>query len=309
MDEVKVKILNVEGLQLPEYKYEDDAGMDICSAEDVVIFPGNTTKIKTNISVELPPGYAFEVSPRSGIDTYTKLRVRLGTIDSRYRGFIGVTVDNISQASLATVIPKSALDEDCDYYEVSEGLYVEVRDAGDLDPEFHGAYQINKGDRIAQLKLKVVPKCIWEVVDELSETDRGTGGFGHTGVLDGDDGWDPNEDPSDEDDEYDENDEYHDPEDYEPDDSDDDNDNESEDEDEDNEESLITSQGRNLTKENGYLIDYDNLYKGNLREKPHSEKIGYLAFSEFFDGDFSGLLDKDKVAIWDVEESTVELMK
>lgn len=191
MNEVKVKIKNVEGLELPTYKKEGDAGLDICSVEDVTVFPGNTVKVRTNLFVELPDGYAFEVSPRSGLSANTKLRVILGTVDSGYRGEIGVIIDNISQGSLTKLIPESSLDPECDYIEVQEGYYIEVRNTGDIDPDFHGAYEIHKGDRIAQLKLKVVPKCVWEVVDELSESDRGTGGFGHTGVLEGDEGWDP----------------------------------------------------------------------------------------------------------------------
>lgn len=227
MNEVVVKILDVDGLELPKYSKKDDAGMDISSAEDVVIFPGNTVTIKTNLSVELPSGYAFEVSPRSGVDANTKLRVRLGTIDAGYRGFIKVTVDNISQASIAKVYPKSSLSDECDYYKVDDDLYIEVRDAGDLDPDFHGAYEIHKGDRIAQLKLKVVPVCKWEVVSQLSESDRGIGGFGHTGVNSDDTGWDPHEFNEDDIDyQYDSDDEYHDPDDYDPDLEDDEDDDE-----------------------------------------------------------------------------------
>lgn len=167
MNEVSVRVkINDETIELPKYNYEDDAGMDIVSAEDVVIAPGETKIIKTGLHVELPPGYAFEVSPRSGLSSKTKLRVILGTIDARYRGEIGVIIDNISQISVST----------------SKDGSVYTRDLSNLDPNFHGAYLIHKGDRIAQLKLKVVPKCNWIKSETLSTTDRGSGGFGSTGV-------------------------------------------------------------------------------------------------------------------------------
>ena len=167
MGDVYVDIhLMSDDVQIPKYSKTGDAGMDLRSNEDVIIHPGETRIIKTGIQVELPPGYAFEVSPRSGITAKTKLRVILGTIDSGYRGEIGIIVDNISN-------PYIGQDDDRIPY---------PRTIDDNDPNFHGDYHIRKGDRIAQLKLKVVPRCLWGIKDHLSDSDRGTGGFGHTGT-------------------------------------------------------------------------------------------------------------------------------
>ena len=158
--------------------------MDICANEEVILLPGQKAVVRTGIHVEIPSGYAFEVSPRSGISSKTNLLVILGTIDAQYRGELGIIVTNLSQASLSEVV--SEIDEDKEYVILDDDpecpRYIELRDSSDCDPEYHGAYRINVGDRIAQLKLKVVPLCEWEVVSELSTSDRGSGGFGHTGV-------------------------------------------------------------------------------------------------------------------------------
>ena len=91
---VKIKRLHPDAV-IPQYAHEGDAGFDLVAAADVIIEPGETALIPTGIAVELPPGYELQVRPRSGITLRTKLRVQLGTVDSNYRGEIGVIVDNI----------------------------------------------------------------------------------------------------------------------------------------------------------------------------------------------------------------------
>ena len=145
--EITVDIFNNSGFNNPEYAKHGDAGVDIRSVETKMIYPGETTTIKTGLYVALPFGYELQVRPRSGLSLKTKMRVANapGTIDSNYRGEICVIVDNI------------------------------------------GGHEINiqQGDRIAQLVLQQVPTICWHnvnSVEELSETARGSAGFGSTGV-------------------------------------------------------------------------------------------------------------------------------
>ncbi len=143
---ISVRIYNKSINPNPEYAQDGDAGMDIRASEPVCVYPGETKIIKTGLYVAIPKGYEIQVRPRSGMSARTNIRVSNspGTIDSNYRGEIGVIVDNIGN------------DE----------------------------YYINVGDRIAQLVLNKVPSIRWypvENVEALGETNRGAGGFGSTG--------------------------------------------------------------------------------------------------------------------------------
>ena len=92
--QVPVKIKRKPGVPMPAYATDGSAGFDLVAAEDVLISPGETVIVPTGLSVELPDGYEMQVRPRSGISVKTKLRVQLGTVDSDFRGEIGVIVDN-----------------------------------------------------------------------------------------------------------------------------------------------------------------------------------------------------------------------
>lgn len=156
--DVKIKRLK-ENAVIPKYAHDYDAGFDLVATEDVIIDPGETKLIPTGLAFELPPGYELQVRPRSGITLKTKLRVQFGTVDSAYRGEVGVIVDNIAPNGL-----------DIDYYSIY-GCGFEW-----------GAYLIRKGDRIAQAVIKPVEQAEFFEVDSLSDTDRGEGGFGSSGV-------------------------------------------------------------------------------------------------------------------------------
>ncbi|NIA23115.1 MAG: dUTP diphosphatase [Proteobacteria bacterium] len=142
MVKIKINILK-NGISLPEYKTEHSSGMDICSSEDIVIKKGGISAVSTGIAVEIPPGYEIQVRPRSGLALKHGIGVlnSPGTVDADYRGEVKVILFNFSS----------------------------------------GDYKIKKGDRIAQLVLSKVYKA--EIVEskELSDTERGDGGFGHTG--------------------------------------------------------------------------------------------------------------------------------
>jgi dUTP pyrophosphatase len=163
---VKIKRMH-EASVIPQYAREGDAGLDLIACEDVIIEPGETKIVPTGIAISLPPGYEAQIRPRSGITVKTKLRVQLGTIDSGYTGEIGVIVDNISPT------PKRL----CHY-----SLGVDGKEHDTFEYLKEGTYVILKGDRIAQCVIAPVLQAQFVEADELSETSRGSNGFGSSGV-------------------------------------------------------------------------------------------------------------------------------
>lgn len=142
---VKIKKLHTEA-RIPEYKTEGSAGFDfyaVINNKSIEIQPHKTVLLKTGLAMELPLGYELQIRPRSGLSLKTKLRIANSpaTIDSDYRGEIGIIIENTGDNSIT----------------------------------------INHHDRIAQGVLKKVPQANFIVVDELNDTVRGEGGFGHTG--------------------------------------------------------------------------------------------------------------------------------
>ena len=133
------------GLDLPGYATLGAAGMDVVSAEDLTLAPGARHAVATGFSVAIPPGYEIQVRPRSGLALKYGISVpnAPGTIDSDYRGELKVILIN------------------------------------------HGsdAFEVRRGDRIAQLVLASVTQASWLVAEELDETARGEGGFGSTGGV------------------------------------------------------------------------------------------------------------------------------
>ncbi|ENB4264195.1 deoxyuridine 5'-triphosphate nucleotidohydrolase [Bacillus cereus] len=165
---LRVKIKRVKDVEMPKYAREFDAGFDLVSAEDTIIEPGETKVIPIGLAFELPPGFEMQIRPRSGISRKTKLRVVLGTIDSGFRGEVGVIVDNTWQTPEGSTPRFQLVDGKSEY---SEGFYYEK-----------GTYKIYKGDRIAQAVIAPVETAHFVEVDELSVSERGKGGFGSTGV-------------------------------------------------------------------------------------------------------------------------------
>jgi len=165
---VNIKRLN-EHAVIPQYAKAGDSGFDLVATEDVVIEPGETAKVPVGLAFELPSGYELQIRPRSGITSKTKLRVQFGTVDSGYRGEVAVTVDNITQA-----LPLKARK----VKDITGAIIPsENRELNQFD-----TYLIRKGDRIAQGVIAPVATATFTEVDTLSETERGEGGFGHTGV-------------------------------------------------------------------------------------------------------------------------------
>ena len=150
MPKVLCKRLRPDAI-IPEYATPGASGMDVASPVDVTIEAGKTVLIPLGFAVAIPEGWELQGRPRSGLSLRTKLRLpnAPGTIDSDYRGEVGVILENT--------------DKDPNF--------------GFLTPNF----QIHRGDRIAQLVLCPVARAELVEVDELPDTQRGTGGFGSTG--------------------------------------------------------------------------------------------------------------------------------
>lgn len=157
-----------EGVQLPIYAHETDAGLDIYAREEITIAPGETRIIGTGIKTAIPEGYAILIQPRSGQSVKTKLRIANtpGLIDSGYRDEIGVIIENIEP-------PFKDID-----YEFDDNGEIHIKSI------LHGkAYTIAEGQRFAQMRLVQVPKAEFIQVESVGEIgeDRG-GGFGSTGI-------------------------------------------------------------------------------------------------------------------------------
>lgn len=150
MTEIKVAVRplpHFEGLDLPAYETSGAAGMDVRAAvpkdAPIVLVPGARDMVPTGLSVAIPDGFEIQVRPRSGLAARHGITClnTPGTIDSDYRGEIKVILIN----------------------------------HGDV------AFTIERGERIGQLVLAPVTRLAWDMVEDLSETERGSGGFGSTG--------------------------------------------------------------------------------------------------------------------------------
>lgn len=145
-DNVPESLLQVKKLRpeatLPTRGSEWSAGYDLSSAESKTIEPGARAVVKTALAIACPAGTYGRVAPRSGLTVKKGIHVGAGVIDADYRGEVGVVLFNLGQE----------------------------------------AFEIQPGDRIAQLVLEKIVMASVQEVDELDETVRGAGGFGSTGV-------------------------------------------------------------------------------------------------------------------------------
>lgn len=146
MEEIKVKVINSSTNELPQYATVSAAGMDLRASldEPITLRPLERRLIPTGLRIELPQGYECQIRPRSGLALKYGISIvnAPGTIDADYRGEIGVILINLS---------------DTDFI-------------------------VNPGERICQMVVAPYTRVAWQQVDELGATDRGEGGFGHSGV-------------------------------------------------------------------------------------------------------------------------------
>ena len=146
MDTVQVKIINHSNNPLPEYITNGASGMDLRAnlPDPVLLHPMERRMIPTGMFIQLPEGYEGQVRPRSGLAIKQGITClnSPGTIDADYRGELKVILINLSGE----------------------------------------AQVINHGDRIAQMVVAKAERAVWHLVQQLNDTTRGEGGFGHTGT-------------------------------------------------------------------------------------------------------------------------------
>lgn len=143
---MQIKVINTSQHSLPAYETTASAGVDLRANlnESIVLKPLERTLVKTGLFLEIPAGYEAQVRPRSGLALKQGITVlnSPGTIDADYRGEVGVILVNLSNQD----------------------------------------FTIENGERIAQLVFAKVEQAEWTEVEILSDTNRGAGGFGSTGV-------------------------------------------------------------------------------------------------------------------------------
>ena len=143
---MKIKVVNKSKHLLPHYETTQSAGMDLRANldESIILKPLDRTLVKTGIFMELPAGYEAQVRPRSGLAFKNGITVlnTPGTIDADYRGEVGVILMNLSNQD----------------------------------------YVVEDGERVAQMVIAKYEQPSWEEVENLIETERGSGGFGSTGI-------------------------------------------------------------------------------------------------------------------------------
>lgn len=143
---IKIKLVNQSDNDMPKFATEGSAGVDLRAflENTVTLKPLERALIPTGLFIELPKGHEAQIRPRSGLAAKSGVTVlnSPGTIDSDYRGEIKVILVNLSNES----------------------------------------FEINNGDRICQMVVHRYEIFDWNIVEELNETNRGDGGFGHTGV-------------------------------------------------------------------------------------------------------------------------------
>lgn len=146
MDKLNVKIINKSHHPLPAYATTESAGMDVRAflSHPIVLQPLERVLVPTGLYLQLPAGYECQIRPRSGLALKHGITLANtpGTIDADYRGEIGIIVINLSK-----------------------------------EP-----FVINDGERICQMVIAPYTQVKWEQVDQIDETERGDGGFGHTGL-------------------------------------------------------------------------------------------------------------------------------
>jgi len=142
---MKIRIINKSKHELPDYSTDSSAGMDIRAdiENEILLKPMERSLIKTGLYLEIPVGYEAQIRPRSGLAINKGVTVlnSPGTIDADYRGEVCIILINLSKEN----------------------------------------FVIKDGERICQMVIAKHEKAEWITVDSLIETERGTGGFGHTG--------------------------------------------------------------------------------------------------------------------------------
>jgi dUTP pyrophosphatase len=142
---VTIKVQKIKDTAIiPKYAHEGDAGVDLYSTEEYLIKPGERVLVSTGIKIAIPPGHEAQIRPKSGLALKHGLSIvnTPGTIDSGYRGEVGIIIINLGKEE----------------------------------------YKIETGKKVAQMVINQVEEATFEEVKELDETTRNQGGFGSTGL-------------------------------------------------------------------------------------------------------------------------------
>lgn len=184
MPKVIIEPVN-ENAIVPKYAHDGDSGMDVYATEDVIIKPGETVQIGLGFKLGIPKhplhafGYRWEcqVRPRSGTSKKTMLRVSNapGTVDNGYRGEVGVLVTNTLDRRVFLEPVIFSIEGEDIAHTVDTNMYTRCWHSP-------GSYLIRKGERFAQIAFSEVIRPLELVVGKVDDTDRGSGGFGSTGV-------------------------------------------------------------------------------------------------------------------------------
>ena len=143
MEKIKIKIKKLNpDAIIPHYAHSGDAGMDIYSVENIIIAPGKRVLVSTGITTEIPEGYVALIWDKSGLAAKSGIKTMAGVIDCHYRGEWKIVLFNTSENN----------------------------------------YEVKKGEKIAQALIQPVVNPEIEEVSELSDTSRGEGSFGSTGI-------------------------------------------------------------------------------------------------------------------------------
>jgi len=143
MINVKIKKIKDNAI-IPKYVHEGDSGVDLYSAEDYLLKPGERVLVSTGLKIAIPKGYEAQIRPKSGLALNNGVSIvnTPGTIDAGYRGEIGIITINLGKEN----------------------------------------FKIEKGKKIAQMVFNKVEEAKFEEVEDLDNTKRGDGGFGSTGL-------------------------------------------------------------------------------------------------------------------------------
>jgi dUTP pyrophosphatase len=144
---VEIKVVNISSNPLPQFSTEHSAGVDLRAflSEKIILKPMQRVLVPTGLFIELPHGFEAQIRPRSGLAINHGISVlnSPGTIDADYRGEVKIILINLSNDD----------------------------------------FVIDNGDRVCQMVINKYERFSWSLVAELSETERGVGGFGHTGKV------------------------------------------------------------------------------------------------------------------------------
>ncbi|MEB7451628.1 dUTP pyrophosphatase [Staphylococcus chromogenes] len=169
MDKLQIKLLS-ENATLPTRNHSTDAGFDIYAAETIILEPQAKSLITTDIAVNIPKGYVGLLTSRSGVSSKTHLVVETGKIDAGFTGNMKINIKNNTQSANCFT---------SDYViGVDESQFIPF-DNGEYEM---GTYQVNKGDKLAQLVIvPIVTPELQQVEEFTSESARGEKGFRSSG--------------------------------------------------------------------------------------------------------------------------------